>query len=187
MQWLKEENFDRFKAWSGGQNTIDTVQRAGKFSELSDLMEEITNPDTCGKIWTDTEINDFLWYDTEYIYQYLGITEDGRDIEAFWDMYDDQLEWIYQEIQDAFNIFHYRLKDDDLEDIYIEWLEEKNAPYGTTIILPEITSCEYEEQIEALEWVGEFLNSGRQQLVSEFINYCHDCNYFAGEEEGTKK
>lgn len=32
--------------------------------------------DDCGEPWDETQVNDFFWFDTETICDWLGITED---------------------------------------------------------------------------------------------------------------
>ena len=67
-------SFDEFHAWSGGKDTLEDLSRDQQ-ERLFQYAEEIF-PDGC----TDTELNDWLWFDRENIYEYLGIDEDGNDI-----------------------------------------------------------------------------------------------------------
>lgn len=186
MQWLIEDEFTKFPAWSGARETIVTVRHAGKFDELSQLMEEITDPDTCGKIWTDAEINDFLWFESSYIFEQLNLTPEGEDIETLWDNYNEQLEEIFATIEKHLSFLDLKLAY-DAEELYIEWTGEKDAPLGTTTILPDIDSCDYEDRITALEWAESFLKTDSQFLIAEFINYCHECEYFISNKEESEK
>ena len=69
----KEISIEQFDAWNGAVDTLDNVRNAGKLDELDALAEEVF-PDGC----TDTELNDWLWFDTDFIYDSLGLTEDGE-------------------------------------------------------------------------------------------------------------
>ena len=60
--------------WSGAVDTIADIQNANKENELMNLLEEIY----CDKIPTDTEVNDFLWFERSLIYENVGLTEDGE-------------------------------------------------------------------------------------------------------------
>jgi len=62
------ENFD---AWSGAKDTKKTILEAGKSEEFDQLIEELY-PDGL----TDTALNDLLWFDSEWIYENLGISEE---------------------------------------------------------------------------------------------------------------
>ena len=62
-----------FDAWSGAKDTLENIIAAGKIDELDSLAEEYF-PDGC----TDTELNDWLWFDSDSIYEYLGLDENGE-------------------------------------------------------------------------------------------------------------
>jgi hypothetical protein len=57
-----------FRAWEGAKSTLEAVIKAEKIDELAALVNEIF-PDGA----EDVQINDFLWFDTEYIFEHLGI------------------------------------------------------------------------------------------------------------------
>ena len=67
----------RYNSWSGALDTLKDIEEADKEDELMYLLEEIF-ADT---IPTETEVNDFLWYDSDYIYESLGLDENGRLID----------------------------------------------------------------------------------------------------------
>lgn len=60
-------------SWSGALDTLKDIEEADKEDELMYLLEEIF-ADT---IPTETEVNDFLWFDRDYIYENLGLDENG--------------------------------------------------------------------------------------------------------------
>ena len=62
--------------WSGAVATLDDIVKHNKENELMELLEEIF-PEGA----TETEINDFLWFDDEYIYECLGIGEEEEEEE----------------------------------------------------------------------------------------------------------
>ena len=64
-------------SWSGALDTLKDIEEADKEDELMYLLEEIFT-DT---IPTETEVNDFLWFERDYIYENLGLDEDGRLID----------------------------------------------------------------------------------------------------------
>ena len=61
--------------WSGAVDTLKTIKEAGKEDELMQLLEEVF----MDKTPTDTEVNDFLWFETSFIYERLGLNEDGEE------------------------------------------------------------------------------------------------------------
>ena len=60
--------------WSGAIDTLEYIKEQGKEEELLYLIEELDLHDM-------TEINDFLWFDDEHIYECLGITEEDEEEE----------------------------------------------------------------------------------------------------------
>lgn len=64
-------------SWSGALDTLKDIEEADKEDELMYLLEEIFS----GEIPTETEVNDFLWFERDYIYENLGLDENGRLID----------------------------------------------------------------------------------------------------------
>lgn len=64
-------------SWSGALDTLKDIEEADKEDELMYLLEEVF-ADT---IPTETEVNDFLWFERDYIYESLGLDENGRLID----------------------------------------------------------------------------------------------------------
>ncbi len=64
-------------SWSGALDTLKDIEEADKEDELMYFLEEIF-ADT---IPTETEVNDFLWFERDYIYESLGLDENGRLID----------------------------------------------------------------------------------------------------------
>lgn len=64
---VKEINIGEFEAWSGGRDTLIKIKDYGKLDELQDLIISISEE------WGGTDLNDFLWFEDDYIYGCLGI------------------------------------------------------------------------------------------------------------------
>ena len=65
-------------SWSGALDTLKDIEEADKEDELMYLLEEVVFADTTP---TETEVNDFLWFERDYIYGSLGLDENGRLID----------------------------------------------------------------------------------------------------------
>lgn len=76
MKIIQEMNFADFEPWSGACATYNRICDENKESEMENYLEEIF-PDGC----TDTELNDLLRFDSESIYEALGISEEEDEIE----------------------------------------------------------------------------------------------------------
>lgn len=79
MKICKEVDFYELKenSWSGAIETLNTVEEWGMEDELMDFLEEVFN----GEIPTPTEVNDFLWFEDEYIFETLGINAESDEDE----------------------------------------------------------------------------------------------------------
>lgn len=69
--YLLKEN-----SWSGALQTLDDIERNELEQEFMFLLENIF-PDEVD----ETELNDFIWFDRDYIYEQLGLDENGDKIE----------------------------------------------------------------------------------------------------------
>lgn len=76
MKIYAELNLETFKAWSGAVGTLDRIREEGKCEELEYLLEELY-PDGM----SETQLNDLLWFDSDWIYEILGINEDEEEEE----------------------------------------------------------------------------------------------------------
>lgn len=71
MEIKKEINFEDLKniCWSGAIDTLETIEEKEKEEELMELLEGSFEDN----IPTETELNDFLWFDDDFIFKQLGI------------------------------------------------------------------------------------------------------------------
>ena len=66
-----ETNLRNFEAWSGAIDTKKIILDAGLEEEFEMLIDELY-PEGL----TDTELNDILWFDPDWILEALGIKEE---------------------------------------------------------------------------------------------------------------
>ena len=90
-----ELDLNRFEAWSGAKETLERIQREGKCEELENVLEELY-PDGM----TETELNDLLWFDSESVYEWLGIRSE------------EQIEKEIKEAEEELEELQSNLKDD---------------------------------------------------------------------------
>ena len=78
MEVKKEiSNFWELKdnSWSGALDTLKDIERADKEDNLMQLLEEVfADRETP----TETEVNDFLWFEREFIYENVGLNKNGE-------------------------------------------------------------------------------------------------------------
>lgn len=74
MEIKKDYDFEDLKrnSWSGAINTLEKIEENEKEEELMQLLEY-----TFEDVPTETEVNDFLWFDDDFIFEQLGIETEG--------------------------------------------------------------------------------------------------------------
>jgi hypothetical protein len=63
-----------FNTWSGATSTQKTIINEGKADGFDALIEELY-PDGM----TETELNDLLWFEEDWIFEQLGISTDEEE------------------------------------------------------------------------------------------------------------
>lgn len=74
MALIVNVGIEGYKPWSGAISTWDVIEEANKVDELEYLLEELY-PEGI----TDTQLNDILWFESDYIFENLGITEEDEE------------------------------------------------------------------------------------------------------------
>ena len=79
MEVKKEiNNFWELKdnSWGGALDTLKDIEKADKEEELMQLLEEVFADKE--ETPTETDVNDFLWFESDIIYEALGLTKNGE-------------------------------------------------------------------------------------------------------------
>ena len=63
-----------FDAWSGAVDTKNRIIEEGKADDFDSLIEELY-PDGL----SETQLNDILWFEEEWIFESLGISEEEEE------------------------------------------------------------------------------------------------------------
>ena len=68
MKIFMDLSIENFNAWSGAKYTKDRIIKENKIEEFDQLIEELYPQGL-----SETELNDLLWFDDEWIYESLGM------------------------------------------------------------------------------------------------------------------
>ena len=68
---MLQVDFSEYEPWSGAVDTFEKIEEENKLDELELMLEELY-PEGM----TDTQLNDLLWFDSEWVFEQLGIQED---------------------------------------------------------------------------------------------------------------
>lgn len=74
MRIVKEMSLTDFTPWSGAVPTYNRVKEADKLDLLESLLEEILT-----EMPTESELNDLFWFDSEWIYEILGMKSEEEE------------------------------------------------------------------------------------------------------------
>ena len=84
MKVTYEFDLNEFKAWSGGAETLEKIRKfdlnhPGAMKTAQQYIE-----DCLGDEATETQINDMLWFEDDFILEAIGYcTEDEEDDDGF--------------------------------------------------------------------------------------------------------
>ena len=76
MKIFKEESISDFEAWSGAKETQQRIIDENKEDEFDQLIEELY-PDGID----ETQLNDILWFEEDWIFEQLGISDEEEQEE----------------------------------------------------------------------------------------------------------
>lgn len=121
MEYKVESSLWNFPAWSGGKDTLDTLKEKGDVDEVESYLDYMfLESDT-----TDTDINDYLWFERDDIAEHLGY-KDWEAYEEGWSMQDleDAEEWFCEADFDTMErISGYKRDDYSDEDGYQDFVD----------------------------------------------------------------
>lgn len=69
-------DYDEFRAWAGAVETWERIKQENKEDAFWQLMEDCYCES--GAI-SETQVNDILWFDSEWVYEMLGIEEELQE------------------------------------------------------------------------------------------------------------
>ena len=128
MKYYVEENFSDFEPWSGAVSTWQRIIDEGKADEAERYIESIEPADG----WTETAINDLLWFDSDSVYKALGMRPDGckkrtaDEIGEAWALDNDGMGYKLQRVEiEADGVTVYYIDEDD--ETHEEQSEELDA------------------------------------------------------------
>ena len=76
MKVYSEISLRQHDAWSGAKETKQAIIDADKVEEFDALIEELY-PDGID----ETQLNDILWFEEEWLFESLGISQDDEEEE----------------------------------------------------------------------------------------------------------
>ncbi len=74
MKTFNEINLKEFDAWQGGIETKERILKEGKEEEFDFLIQELYPQGL-----SETQLNDILWFEEEWLFENLGINEDEEE------------------------------------------------------------------------------------------------------------
>ena len=72
----------REMVWSGARDVVLEIENQGREEEALDILEELFSPDVWGSIPTETDINDYIWFDLADHMNLYGDEDDEEEDEG---------------------------------------------------------------------------------------------------------
>ena len=91
-------DFSDYRPWSGAISTYERIEEEGKLDDLENLLEECY-PEGISMVG----INDILWFDSDWVFEMLGITDDDEedfDESLFESLVDRYCQRVYDNVRD---------------------------------------------------------------------------------------
>lgn len=76
MKLYRELDLTRFEAWSGAVDTYNRIYNEDKLNDLEFLLSDLY-PDGI----EETQLNDLLWFESEWLFECLGIEDEDNEDE----------------------------------------------------------------------------------------------------------
>ena len=67
----EQSKWQGFNFWEGACDTVAVLDKLGYMDDVWNNLEQLMNKDEA----TKTEINDFFWFEDDYIAEYLGFAD----------------------------------------------------------------------------------------------------------------
>lgn len=135
MKITYELDLNTFEAWSGGEYTLNRIIENGLVNEFEEMLEECY-PDGM----SETQLNDILRFDSEWVYETLGLETESS--------LKEKIEDIEYQIEDLKSDFDYDIENEELE------TEEEKQEYWN-----ENYKDDYNDLIEQLNELKEELEN----------------------------
>ena len=143
--WELKEN-----SWSGALDTLADIEKAGKEEELMQFLEEVF----MDKAPTETEVNDLLWHDREYVYENVGLNSNGEIPNALDEAREEGTTWLLN-LEDVDNMKSSELFDQKLL-VYLTNQIKDDVRECASFDVDEIdANSENAITAEQIEWLNE--------------------------------
>lgn len=135
MKVSYELNLNNFEAWSTAEDTLNRILNEGREKELEMLLEELY-PEGMD----ETQLNDLLRFDSEWIYETLGMdTENSLN---------KKIEETEEDMQNLMDDFEYDLEEENIieknkKEEY--WIENYKEDYEDLVNELSELKCRLEE------------------------------------------
>lgn len=131
MRYYVEESFEDFKPWSGAVDTFKRIINEGKADEAERYFEEIAP----GGGWSDTAINDALWFDSDSIYKALGMKPDDTTTH---DADEIGEKWQEENARYNFKLLRLEFDADEVRAVYFDEDDETRAEEVETMTAEDV-------------------------------------------------
>ena len=187
-------DFDDYKPWSGAIDTYDRIEEEGKLGDLENLLEECY-PEGISMVG----INDILWFDWEWVFEELGITDDDEEEETedeedfdeslFESLVDRYCQRVYDNVRDFKTTSCYKKEKNFVVEGILHYTNGKKAK--TTFTFKEAKAPNGKRKFVGLNETFSkdnkaftlLVSTGDKKLLSESLSYKYNVEYKGEQKE----
>lgn len=118
MTIKKEISFSDFKPWSGAVENFNRIISEGKADEAEAVLQDFEPAEG----WTETDINDFLWFNADELFEALGMRPGNAETKTA-----EEIAKTWQEVNDLFKLQRLEFCADMVRAHYFELDDETHA------------------------------------------------------------
>lgn len=128
MRIYKDISLDEFEAWSGAVDTMDTLRELDENTDIYVWSTLENCIDDMGEGMDETDLNDFLWFETDTIAEWLGY-EDWEALEKAANGEEEEIELEYS-VGDVVNVNDRKAQIDEIDytdrdfPYYVKYIDE---------------------------------------------------------------
>ena len=186
-------DFDDYKPWSGAIDTYDRIEEEGKLGDLENLLEDCY-PEGISMVG----INDILWFDSDWVFEELGITdgdeeetEDEEDFDEslFESLVDRYCQRVYDNVRDFKTTSCSKKEKNFVVEGILHYTNGKKAK--TTFTFKEAKAPNGKRKFVGLNETFSkdnkaftlLVSTGDKKLLSESLSYKYNVEYKGEQKE----
>ena len=179
-------DFFEYRPWSGAISTYERIEEEGKLDDLENLLEDVY-PEGISMVG----INDILWFDSDWVFEMLGITDDEEDFDEslFESLVDRYCQRVYDNVRDFKTTSCFKKDKNFIVEGILHYTNGKKAK--TTFTFKEAKTTNGKRRFVGLNETFSkdntaftlLVSTDNKKLLSESLSYKYNVEYKGEQKE----